>query len=96
MQIELACICFGISAFIRTGGTGIGIGLATILYFLGLIANTAKVVSFLKYITPFGYSSGADIVSSGRLNAGMVAIGVAFGVIGILAAYLKYPGKDIH
>ncbi len=96
MQLELGGICFGISAFLRRGSTGIGLGLAVILYFLSLVANIAKSAEFLNYITPFGYCNGADIVSGGKLNFGMIAIGLVIGAAGILAAYLKYPGKDIH
>lgn len=96
MQIELAGICFGISAFLRRGSAGIGLGLATIMYFLNLIANMADRAEFLKYITPFGYCEGADIVSDGALNAVRVAVGMVFAGCGILAAYLKYCKKDIH
>ena len=96
LQLELAGICFGISAFLRKGSVGVGLGIAIMMYFLNLIANIADVASFLKYITPFGYCEAADIVSSGSLDAGMVAIGVAMALAGIAAAYLKYTKKDIH
>lgn len=96
LQLELACICFGISAFIRKGSAGIGLGIAAMMYFLNLIANIADVAEFLKYITPFGYCEGADIVSNGNLDITLVAIGLAIGIIGIIIAYLKYTKKDIH
>lgn len=96
LQVELAGICFGISAFIRKGSIGIGLGIAAVMYFLNLIANITKTVEFLKYITPFGYCDGADIVTDGRLNGIRVAIGIAIGVIGIAAAYMKYTKKDIQ
>lgn len=96
LQLELAGLCFGISAFIRKGSAGIGLGIATMMYFLNLVANIADVADFLKYITPFGYCEGADIVSDGKLDAAMVAVGVVIGAIGIAAAYLKYTKKDIH
>lgn len=96
LQIELAGICFGISSFLRKGSTGIGLGLAAILYFLNLIANITKAAEFLKYITPFGYCNGADIVTAGSLNQTMIAIGMLAGIIGILTAYFKYSQKDIH
>ena len=96
MQIELAGICFGISAFIRKGGAGAGIGMAAVMYFLSLIANISDSAAALKYITPFGYCGGADIVSSGRLDGALVAVGMALCAAGVLAAFVKYPGKDIH
>lgn len=96
LQIELAGICFGISSFLRKGGVGVGFGIAIIMYFLNLIANIAPVADFLKYITPFGYCEGADIVSSGSLDGVKIVIGVIIGICGIITAYLKYTKKDIH
>ncbi len=96
LQLELAGICFGISAFLRKGSVGVGLGIAAMMYFLNLIANIADVAKFLKYITPFGYCEGADIVSNGRLDGVMVAVGTVIGIGGITIAYLKYTKKDIH
>ncbi len=96
LQVELAGICFGISAFLRRGSIGIGLGIATMMYFLNIIANITESAEFLKYITPFGYTEGADIVLNGELDTGLVVLGLAFGVIGIVAAYCRYCKKDIQ
>ena len=95
LQIEIAGICFGISAFLRRGGLGIGLGIAAVMYFLNLIANISDSVKFLKYITPFGYTEGADIVSNASLDTGLVLIGMLYCVIGIGVAFMKYCKKDI-
>lgn len=96
LQLELSAICFGISAFVRRGSLGIGLGVAVIMYFLNLIANITEKASFLKYVTPFGYCSGADLVASGSIDPAMTAIGILIGTAGVIAAYLKYTKKDIH
>lgn len=95
LQIELAGICFGISAFMRKGSAGVGLGIATLMYFLNLIANIAPVAEFLKYITPFGYCEAADIVNKATLDGTMVMIGMLLGVMGIVTAYFVYSKKDI-
>lgn len=95
LQIEIAGICFGISAFLRRGGLGIGLGIAAVMYFLNLIANISDSAKFLKYITPFGYTEGADIVSNVSLDTGLVLIGMLYCVIGIGVAFMKYCKKDI-
>lgn len=95
LQLELAGICFGISAFLRKGSAGVGLGIAAMMYFLNLIANITDTADFLKYVTPFGYCEGADIVSNGSLDGTMVSIGAILGICGILIAYLKYTKKDI-
>lgn len=96
LQIELACISFGISAFQRKGSAGTGLGLAAVMYFLNLLANITESAEFLKYITPFGYSDGADIAAKGCLDGLMTAVGCLFGLAGVVAAYLKYCRKDIR
>lgn len=96
LQLELAGVCFGISAFLRKSGAGLGLGIAAVAYFLNLVANITDKAAFLKYITPFGYCEGADIVTDGRLDGSMIALGLAAGVAGIAAAYLKYLKKDIR
>lgn len=96
LQLELAGICLCISAFLRKSGVGIGLGIAAMMYFLNLIANIADVAEFLKYITPFGYCEGADIVSNCSLDITLVVIGAVIGIVGIIVAYLKYTRKDIH
>lgn len=96
LQLELAGICFGISAFLCRGGVGIGIGFAAMMYFLNLIANMTERARFLKSITPFGYCEGADIIADGRLNAGYVLIGMLFACAGVAVAYWRYTRKDIR
>lgn len=95
MQIEIAAICFGISAFIGRGGLGLGLGLAAAFYFLNIVSNLTDSAEFLKYITPFGYTDNADIIADGELKIKYLAVGIAVTVIGIGAAFWKYRRKDI-
>ena len=95
LQIEIAGICFGISAFLRRGSLGIGLGIAILLYFLNIIANISDSALFLKYITPFGYAEGADIMTNLCLDAKLVCLGMLYAAAGISAAYLRYTTKDI-
>lgn len=96
IQIELAGICFGISAFLKTGGLGIGLGIATIMYFLNIVANISESAEFLKFITPFGYAEGADIIAEMSLDTGKILLGMIYTLIGIFLAYYKYSRKDIQ
>ena len=95
MQIEIAGICFGISAFIIRGGYGIGIGSSLMLYFVNIIANLTEDAEFLKYITPFGYTDSAYIINEKSLKLEYLVVGIIFAIIGIVSAYVKYTKKDI-
>ena len=96
VQLELAGVCFGISAFLRRSGLGIGFGLATVMYFLNIIANISEQAEFLKYITPFGYAEGADIIEKTALDAKLILTGMVCAVLAIFVGFCKYARKDIH
>ena len=95
MQLEVAAVTFGISAFLRRGSLGIGLGLAAVFYFMNIVANLIDETKFLKYITPFGYTESADIIADGALNGGYLAVGMALAAIGVILAFWKYGRKDI-
>lgn len=95
LQVEIAAICFGISAFIRRGGLGIGLGAAALLYFINIIANLTEDAEFLKFITPFGYTEGSDIIANGSIDLGYLSVGLILTAIGIAAAFWQYTKKDI-
>ena len=95
MQIEIAAITFGISAFIRRGGLAVGLGLAVGFYFMNLIANLTDDLAFLKYLTPFGYTDGGAIIESGSIESKYLIPGLVFTVLGMAAAFWQYRKKDI-
>ena len=95
LQAELACVCFGISAFLRRGGLGIGLGLAAVLYFLNIIANISEKAEFLKYITPFSYTEAADIIAENSLDGTLILYGMICALFFLILGYVKYCKKDI-
>lgn len=96
LTLEIAGICFGVSAFIRRGSIGIGLGISAILYILNLISNIAEPAEFLRYITPFAYCEGSQIISDGSLDLPKILIGFLIAGACVAAAYLTYPKKNIH
>ena len=95
LQIEIAAISIGISAFLRRGSLGIGLGLSLAFYFINLLANITEDLEFLKYVTPFAYADGTYIVTNTAIDVKFVLIGLGLTVLAILAAYRKYTKKDI-
>ena len=95
MQLEVAGITFGISAFLRHGSLGVGLGLAAVFYFLNIVANLTEKAKALKYITPFGYTEGADIIAENAINGSYLAVGLALAVLGVVLAFWNYRRKDI-
>ena len=95
MQLEISCICFGISAFIRRGSIGIGLGLALAFYFMNLVCNMTEQAEFLLYITPYAYAEASNIISEGKLDTVLIVIGIIIAVIGAAVGFIKYTKKDI-
>lgn len=95
MQLEVAAVTFCLSAFLRRGSLGIGLGLAAVFYFLNIAANLTDRIQFLKFFTPFGYTDGAEIIVDHAINSGYLSCGVVFGIIGIALAFWQYTRKDI-
>lgn len=95
MQLEIAAITFGISAFVKRGAMGIGIGFAFFSYFLNILANLTEEAKVLKFITAFGYTDGAKIISENSIDWKYLITGVVFAAVAIYCAYFKYEKKDV-
>ncbi len=95
MQFEIAGICFGISAFIKKSGIGIGIGIAGLMYLLNIISNISEDAKSLKYLTPFGYTECSDIINDQKINIKYLIPGMLIMIVCIIIGYIKYSKKDI-
>ena len=95
LQLQMASLCFGMSAFLNQGGAGLGLGMAALLYFLNIIANLTDKAKFLKYFTPFSYTESADIITDECLDIKYLSLGLVFTVIGIGSGFYRYCKKDI-
>lgn len=95
LQLEIAAVCFAISAFLRTNGAGVGLGLALSLYFLNIVSNLAKEAEPLKFITPFSFADSAYIIPNGKIEMKYLAVGLALTVAGVAVAFWQYNKKDI-
>lgn len=95
LQLEIASITFGISAFLRNGGLGIGMGIALILYFLNLLSNLIPKVEFIKYITPFSYTDASKIITDLSIEPKYLFAGCLLAAAGIAAGFFQYNRKDI-
>ena len=96
LTLEIAGICFGLSAFLRGGSAAVGLGVAVLFYVMKLFANITEKAEFLKWLTPFAYCDGGSIVADGKLDWPKVAIGLGIAAAAVIAAFWYYPRKDIH
>ena len=76
-------------------GAGLGLGIALVLYFMNLVKNIVDELEFLKFVTPFAYTDGAQITTDVALDWPLVALGFAYGIVVVIIGYVKYSKKDI-
>lgn len=95
MQIEIMAITFGISAYLKKGAIGVGIGIAFGLYFLSIFANLADGLEFIGKITPFGYANSGYIIEHGSIEIAPLLIGATLALLGVAVAFERYTKKDI-
>ena len=95
MHLEIAAICFGISAFLRKNNVGLGIGFAILLYFISLMSNVTEEAEVLRYFTPFAYADGAEIISEAQWKTELMLIGLGIMIVALATAFMKYNRKDL-
>ena len=94
MQLEIGGLCFGLSALLRRGGLGLGMGLTALLYFVGLLFNLDQGLDWLRFVTPYYYADAARLFA-GEIQAAPVLAGCALGVLGAGFGLWWYTRKDI-
>lgn len=94
LQLEVGGLCFGLSSLLRRSSFGLALGLAAMLYFLGILINLDSGLELLRFVTPYYYADAARIFDQG-LEAGPVLTGCALGLGGAALGLRRYSRKDI-
>lgn len=94
MQLEIGGLCFGLSALLRRGGVGLGMGLTALLYFAGLLLNLDQGLDWLRFVTPYYYADAARLFA-GETQAAPVLAGCMLGALGMGFGLWWYGRKDI-
>lgn len=95
MQIEIAGICFGVSAYMKKNKLGLGLGIVLLLYAYDMIARVIPDLSDYKIVSPFSYANAADVLSTGEISVAATVIGIGVLVVSMCAAYAVYVKRDL-
>ncbi|MGT2721732.1 ABC transporter permease subunit [Streptococcus porcinus] len=95
MQVEIASICFMISAFSRKKLVGLGMGLALFGYFMDLICRLVDKVDILKYVTPYYYANATDRFAGLDLDAMMLLIAAVIIIVSYLIGLYVFSRRDL-
>ncbi len=95
MHLELAGICFGLSAFTKKNKLGLGFGIVMIFYAYDLMARVIPDLSDCKLLSPYSYSNAADIFSTGEIEVPALVLGMIVMTVCVSAAYVRYGRRDL-
>jgi ABC-2 type transport system permease protein len=95
MNIEVAGICFGISALSGKNKMGMGLGLALIFYVYDLIGRVVPDLKDSLFIGPYSYANASTIFSGKETDAAAVAVAVIITVAAVISAFVIYDKRDL-
>jgi len=95
MGLELAGICFAVSAFSRQNRLGLGLGLVLLLYACDLVGRVSPEMEKLSVLSPFAYANASRLLGTGEIAVDGALLGVCVLLLALGTAYVKYTGKDL-
>lgn len=95
MHLEIAGICFGLSAFMKKNKLGLGLGIVMIFYAYDLMSRVIPDLSDYKILSPFSYSNAADIFSTGQVEVPALVLGIVVMTVCVIVAYIRYGKRDL-
>jgi ABC-2 type transport system permease protein len=96
MDMEIAAICYAISAYSRKNKLGLGLGVALLLYAYDLIARISPKLSDYKMLSPFSYANASEIFGTGEIYMLAIILGVIVVIVSVGIAFGYYGKKDLN
>ena len=95
MSLEIASICFCISAFYKKNSPGIAIGLALTLYFVDFLARIVPPLKDFIFLTPFSYCNASEIFSKTADYCLPIILGSSLLIASLVTGFWFYSRKDL-
>ncbi len=95
MSLEIAAVCFCISAFLKKNTPGVGVGLALTLYLFDLLARIVPALKNFIFLTPFSYCNATDIFSKIEASGWSILLGCLILIACLLSGFIIYRRKDL-
>lgn len=95
MQVEIAAVCYAVSACMNKNRFGLGLGIVLLLYAFDMIARVVPDLSDYKILSPFSYANAADILSSGEILTSAAVVGLVVFAASLGLSYMLYTKRDL-
>lgn len=95
MNIEVASVCFMISAFSKKNKLGIGISVALVLYMFDLIAKVIPKLTDVRVLSPFYYSNATYVFTGKPVETFAYVLGAFVIVMLTAGSGVYYCKRDL-
>ncbi|MCR5283630.1 MAG: ABC transporter permease [Lachnospiraceae bacterium] len=96
MNVEIAGICFLISAFSSRIKMGLGLGMALMLYAFDLIGRVVPDLKDYLFIGPYSYANASEIFSQSETPVLALSLAAVLIIASITGAYVCYNRRDLQ
>lgn len=95
MDMEIAAVCFGISAASSKTKTGSALGCSLMCYAYDVIGRVVPDVKEYLFIGPFSYSNASEIFSGADMCTKGIIVGIVITALSVLFAFWYYDKRDL-
>lgn len=95
MNVEVAAICFVISAISRKNRLGVGIAVAMLLYLYDLMARVVPDLKDVIFLSPFSYANATSVFSNADMDTTALVLGTIVIIVMTGLAGFIYARRDL-
>lgn len=95
MNVEIAAICFLVSAICKKNKLGLGISIAMLMYIYDLMARVIPSLEKLLFLSPYSYANATSIFSDSGWSLQAIVVGVFITIISLAFAFQYYTKRDL-
>lgn len=95
MNVEIAAICFGISAISSKSKMGTGLGIALVFYVYDLMGRVVPDLKDYLFIGPFSYANASEIFSGIEVSASGLIVAAVVTVCSVAFAFMIFGKRDL-
>ena len=95
MNIEIAAICFGVSAFSGKSKMGLGLGIVLFLYVYDLMGRVVPDLKDYLFIGPYSYANASEIFSGIKVEPVALAVAALVTICCAALAFVVFNRRDL-
>ena len=95
MNLEIAAVCFGISAFSGKSKMGMGLGITLMFYVYDLMGRVVPDLKDYLYLGPYSYANASEIFTGAEISAPALLVAALVTVLCTFSAFFIFGKRDL-